>query len=168
MLAISKSEAPTEALLDTAATHISLRKSEIILEREAVLSGGIQKVINSKSTKSGDICITSEVGMANGSIWHLPMIDFHCEPTTAGRLAAIAVCKRIFPSGAVLLKSGESFHAYGLELVSISEFFEFLGRALLYSPIIDRAYVAHQLIEKRCALRLSGGSKPTPTTLQIV
>jgi hypothetical protein len=36
------------------------------------------------------------------------------------------------------------------------ELIDFLARALMYSPIIDRAYIAHQLLEKRCSLRISG------------
>jgi hypothetical protein len=32
-----------------------------------------------------------------------------------------------------------------------------LARALLLAPIIDRAWVAHQLIERACGLRISPG-----------
>lgn len=168
MLSISKSEDPMDVLLDAAAVHVSLRGTDISLNRDSISRGALQDSIKRISVQTGETCILSEVVLSDGTVRHLPMLDFHCPPTTAGRLAAIAVCKRLFPAGAVLLKSGESFHAYGMNLMSVPEFFEFLGRALLYSPIIDRAYIAHQLIEKRCALRISGTKKPIPTTIDII
>jgi len=168
MLTITKSEDPMDLLLDTASTHASLRESDIAINRKSIEQGALEQHICQNTQKSIETCIISEIVMTDGSIRHLPMIDFHCPPTTAGRIAATAVCKRIFPNGSLLLKSGESFHAYGLELMATSDFFSFLGRALLYSPIIDRAYIAHQLIERRCALRISGVSKPVPTTLEIL
>lgn len=168
MLAISKSDNPMDVLLDTASTHASLRETDIKLDRKSITEGSIGKYIKRNSTKFRETCIVSEVIMSDGSLRHLPMMDFHSPPTEAGRLAATAVCKRIFPNGALLLESGESFHAYGLKLMTTSDFFGFLGHALLYTPIIDRAYIAHQLIEKRCALRVSGVSKPIPITLGLV
>jgi hypothetical protein len=32
-----------------------------------------------------------------------------------------------------------------------------LAKALLFAPIIDRAWVAHQMIERACGLRISPG-----------
>lgn len=168
MLSISESEEPADNLLDTAATHVSMRGSDIVLNRNRLMSGGVQELEHKNSLAKAETCIVSEISMADGTIQHLPMIDFHCAPTLAGRLAATGVCKRIFPKGALLAKSGESFHAYGLELISIPKFVQFLGMALLYSPIIDRAYVAHQLIEGRCALRISSVSKVEPIIIDVI
>jgi hypothetical protein len=168
MLAISKSADPMDTLLDTASTHASLRETDIQLNRDSIAGGSIGSHIKENSKKLRETCIVSEVIMSDGSLRHIPMMDFHSAPTKEGRIAATAVCKQIFPNGALLLESGESFHAYGLELMTTSDFFKFLGHSLLYTPIIDRAYIAHQLIEKRCALRVSGASKPIPITLQVV
>lgn len=35
---------------------------------------------------------------------------------------------------------------------------EFLGRALLFTPVVDGRWVAHQMIEGQCALRVSPGN----------
>lgn len=168
MLSISASEDPMDTLLDSAATHLSLRASDTVLKRQNIIDGGIQRLLAQKSSQKEESCIVSEVLMTDGSIMHLPMMDFHCPPSPAGRRAATAVCKRIFPNGSILIESGESFHAYGLELIPNCDFSSFLGKSLLYSPIIDRAYIAHQLIEGRCALRISGVEKPTPITIETI
>lgn len=168
MLAISKSEKPANTLLDTAATHVSLRGLDTMFNRDALMSGRLRELIQKNSLAHAETCVVSEVVLSNGAIQHLPMIDFHCAPTLAGKAAATAVCRRIFPKGAILVQSGESFHAYGRELLSVSQFYQFLGRALLYSPIIDRAYIAHQLIEGRCALRISSVSKAKPVTVDLI
>jgi hypothetical protein len=49
------------------------------------------------------------------------------------------------------------------------EWMDFLGRALLFAPIVDRAYLAHQLLERRCALRISavGDEKPVPRVVHV-
>lgn len=167
MLSVAHSENPVDWLLDTASTHISLRGEERTITVDAVGKGELQKLL--EQTNAGrEICVLSEISTNDGSIKHIPMIDFHCPPSKSGRRAVVAVCKRLFPSGAILLESGESFHAYGRELIPADAFFTFLGHALLYSPIIDRAYIAHQLIERRCALRISGKKKPTPITIEII
>lgn len=168
MLLISNSEISAPTLLEKATTHISLRDSYTVLDTTAIKDNAIQELVMRNALNNLETCVTSEVVMADGSTRHLAMMDFHCRPSTAGRLAAKSVCKKLFPSGALLLESGESFHAYGLKLLSESQFYEFLGRALLFAPIVDRAYIAHQLIEQRCALRISGVVKPTPQTLSLI
>jgi hypothetical protein len=45
----------------------------------------------------------------------------------------------------------------------------FAGRALLFAPIVDRAYVAHRLIDEQFSLRIGGGlfGKPSPVALLL-
>lgn len=58
-----------------------------------------------------------------------------------------AVCRRVMPHGFLLLDSGDSYHACGIALLAGQERPEFLGRSLFFSPIVDSAYVAHQLVQ---------------------
>jgi hypothetical protein len=43
----------------------------------------------------------------------------------------------------------------GWDLLPDESLVRFLGKVLLFAPIVDRAWVAHQLIEGACALRIS-------------
>ena len=54
-----------------------------------------------------------------------------------------------------LLSSGKSYHFYGANLLTDEDLRIFLGRALLFAPITDKTWIAHQLIEGSCALRIS-------------
>jgi hypothetical protein len=54
-----------------------------------------------------------------------------------------------------LVETDKSYHFYGTKLLEEKELVEFLGRALLFAPIVDRAWISHQLIELCCALRIS-------------
>jgi hypothetical protein len=100
------------------------------------------------------LAVTSLVEMEDGSFKHLPMLDFHIGYSDSATKLVVEVIKSLESSG-TLLKSGKSYHFYGGSLLSARELQAFLGRALLYTPIIDRAWTAHQIIEGRCALRIS-------------
>ena len=86
--------------------------------------------------------------------YHVPMLDFHIPISEINKKTCIAVLKELNFSG-FLLNSGKSFHFYGRKLVSESELVTLLSTALLFAPIIDRAWIAHQLIERSCCLRIS-------------
>lgn len=63
---------------------------------------------------------------------HIPMIDFSCEPTQEN----VDVCKELLRTHfeekhGYILKSGRSFHYYGLNLLTEREWTWFMGRCLL-------------------------------------
>ena len=89
-------------------------------------------------------------------VMHLPMLDFHCRASSDNDALVVAVLKELGLQGYVA-KSGRSYHYYGRRLMSEQDLITMLGRALLYSPIIDRAWIAHQLLERSCGLRISPG-----------
>ena len=149
-------------LLETAKFHQSLRHREHWIPA-ANLKNEIQRI--SSTGPDGQIGICSEVRMEDGTFSHIPMLDFHC-PAKGNRNLVCQVCEKLFPDDVAILESGESFHAYGLKLIAADQLTNLLNRSLLFSPIIDRAYVAHQLIEARCVLRLA--SSETKTTLPRV
>ncbi len=68
--------------------------------------------------------------------------------------------------GGFLLQSGESYHFYGKGLLDDRALVRFLGQALLLAPVIDRAWIAHQLIEGASALRIS--KKPSGSGEPVV
>ena len=100
------------------------------------------------------IALSSCVKIENGELAHIPMLDFACNNDESGFISAVTALKELSVPG-FLLNSGKSFHFYGKKLLSNKDFFSFLGKAALLTPIIDAPWIAHQLIEGAAALRLS-------------
>lgn len=95
------------------------------------------------------VSLTSRVRMSVGSR-HLPMLDF----TTSDLTLAMSAAEVLGLHG-VLVASGRSFHFFGDELLEDEGLRPFLARAQLLAPIVDDRWVSHQLIDGRCALRIS-------------
>jgi hypothetical protein len=158
-------------LLDEAMMHVTFRGNERRVSRSAVISGEMERMCAAfSSTSEASLVLISEMRRHDGSKSHLPMVDFHTAASDLNKPLVIDVVERLFPGGAVLLDSGESYHAYGLGLLSEPEFVSFLGEALLFAPIVDRTYLAHQLIERRCSLRLTagGGKSRVPRVVSVI
>jgi hypothetical protein len=151
-------ETPT-SLLVAARFHQSSRGGEVCVTSEDIGSGALH-ALSTDDDPTGYTAITSEVTFTDGSIGHLPMMDFHCPSSPDNLRLVMEVCRRVFSAGAFILESGESYHSYGKGTVTVEGLLEFLAECLLFVPIVDRAYVAHQIKERRCALRISrGGGK---------
>jgi hypothetical protein len=158
-------------LLDEVMMHVSFRGSELSLQWGSAIAGGLERVCAEFSTAGeASLIFLSEMRCRDGSRRHVPMVDFHAACSAPNQRVVTAVAERLFPEGAVLLESGVLYHAYGSRLLSETEFPSFLVRALLFAPIVDRTYTAHQVIEGRCALRLTagGGKSRVPKVISIV
>lgn len=107
------------------------------------------------------LAVSSKVRLRQGGSLHIPMVDFHC-PAPRHTELAVAVC-RLLGGGGYLLHSGNSYHFYGKHLLDDGGLRAFLGRCLLLSPLVDRPWIAHQLMEGCCGLRIS----PKPGTGHI-
>jgi len=104
------------------------------------------------------LAISSLVELRNGEIRHIPMLDLHYAASSTNLRMTISAVNALRPrSRGFLLQSGKSYHYYGFELLSSEELVAFLASAILLGPIIDRRWVAHQLIEGACALRIGSG-----------
>jgi hypothetical protein len=95
-------------------------------------------------------CITKD-----GSISHIPMMDFRCKPneSTQEKLK-MALYHMGLKSGAIL-QSGRSYHFYGFELMAEEEWIRYLAKCLLLAPVADSRYIAHRLIEGVGSLRIT-------------
>jgi hypothetical protein len=115
------------------------------------------------------LALSSKVLTRHREVLHLPMLDFHC-PVSSGHEALVKdVIKEIGLKG-YIAKSGASYHFYGDTLVDEQALIDILAKSLLFCPIIDRAWIAHQLIERACGLRISPGKsyKNCPEIIAIV
>jgi len=111
--------------------------------------------------------VLSEVQLSGGRIGHLPFLDFHC-PVAENSLRLVTNVARILFSGpGIILDSGHSYHAVGLNIVDTERLIDILARALLFNPIVDRAYISHQIIERGCALRISRGGHQDKTPVVV-
>lgn len=167
MMHMVSAEAPAAALLDAALYHQSQRGAEITVKRSEVLAGAVG-TLSRDTGPDHSLAISSEVRYTDGSRRHLPLLDFHCPVGDRGGDLALGVARRLLGTGFLLLKGQNSFHLWGLRPVSADSLIDFLARALLFAPLVDRAYVAHQLLERRCALRISAAAaKPVPYVVHV-
>lgn len=104
------------------------------------------------------ITLSSRVMTRNSrSPAHLQMLDFRIRPSEENERLAADILKRVGAEG-ILLNSGNSYHFYGYGLMpSDAELSGFLGKASLFAPFVDQRWIAHQMIEGACALRISKG-----------
>ena len=110
--------------------------------------------------------ILSRVIFMDKKVYHLPMIDFHCNSTEKNVQLAEDLIGILEIGPGYLLDSGESFHFIGTQLINAMEFGPYLGKLIMYSPIIDKSWIAHQLIEGSCALRVTQKKKVLPTVIK--
>lgn len=123
--------------------------------------------IRSSIEESRYLTFCSRVKLRDGSIKHFLLLDFHIPNANANDRICLAVLKALGLSG-FLLDSGKSYHFYGTSLFSEEEIRVILTNALLFAPIIDRAWIAHQLLERCCCLRISRKYSRLPFLVQTM
>ena len=129
--------------------HHNYNKAEISIPRK------LFPHINQYLENHKNYAILSKVVCKNKRVFHIPFIDFHCISNDMNTSLAEDLIKILEIGPGYLLDSGESFHFIGSRLIDNSELSPYLGKLLMYNPIIDKSWIAHQLIEKSCALRIS-------------
>jgi hypothetical protein len=98
------------------------------------------------------VVMTSRLETTAGPM-HVPMLDFKLESKRSNDRAAREVAGRL--GNGYLLDSGSSYHFYGSDLLPDDALQRWLLRAQLLSRYVDTRWVTHQLLEGRCALRIS-------------
>ena len=106
-------------------------------------------------TRSIDtIALCSKVIMASGEELHLPLIDFHIPFFETNVRVVVSVCSMLGLYDGWILNSGESYHFIGAKPMCYTDLEQLLCKALMYTPIIDKAWISHQLREHSCSLRI--------------
>jgi hypothetical protein len=153
MLAACGSDSVPAGVLSAAVYHQKLSSSLYRVPAREFTQGRVNELVSIASQSGELVAVTSLVSDEHGGM-HLPLLDIHCAFTpTATEIVAQVL--RLLECHGTLLCSGKSYHFYGDALINERELTRFLGRALLFDPIVDRAWIAHQLIERCCALRIS-------------
>jgi hypothetical protein len=155
-----------DGLIEAAEFHQTIGSRRTWLSVREVEAARLETMCADAQQSGQMLAVTSAIRMPDGVIQHVPMMDFHLAYSSPANALLIKLVSRWEIPGA-LLRSGKSYHFYGRTLLDQTGLARFLGRALLYTPIVDRAWIAHQLIEQSCALRISARPEygGTPTLL---
>ncbi len=81
-------------------------------------------------------------------------LDIRCSMSRANFVSLEQVADRLLDCPWALIESECSYHLIGASLLTEREFAKFFGKAILFGPLVDRNYVAHQLINGCAALRI--------------
>lgn len=118
--------------------------------------------------EQGEYGINSRMTLFNDRVLHLPMIDFHIRKSKINEDIVSAVCESLIPDGGYILDSGKSYHFIGKNLISEDELLNLLAKAILFTPIVDEIWVAHQIIERSCTLRIGYKNRVLPTLIKMI
>jgi len=108
-----------------------------------------------------NISLNSEILLKNGDIKHFFLIDFHIRQSE-NNLDTISKVIRLLQLTGYILDSGQSYHFISDRIYDFDDVLDLLAKSLLYSPLIDRAWVAHQIMERSCSLRVGSKHKKRP------
>ena len=152
-----------ESFVEAALLHnFNLPERNFELGRERLMGGAISTIVPQLSPGEG-LLVRSQLRLGSGAAAYLPMLDFSC-PCRGGN--AYAIQSLVEAAGApegVLVRSGQSYHFYGIELLSEKEWLRFMALALLFAPVTDSRYNAHRLLDGECRLKIvdsEGGKIP--------
>jgi hypothetical protein len=153
MLQLTRSDQITSTLLNQAMVHHGIAETQFSVRADA-FPGKLLELLPARPPDR-ILAMCSKVQLKNGATKHIPMIDFRC-PVGAHSLQLVAeMAKRLDAGRGFIVETDLSYHFYGAALLTESEWSQFLGRALQFSPIVDRAWIAHQLIDLCCTLRIA-------------
>lgn len=120
---------------------------------------GLQHLLRRLSTEE-EIALRSRVRLSDGTVRHIPMIDFlgEFQPRKLRLLKPIlpkALLRRLW-----IYNSGNSFHGYCLRLIDQEQWSRLMASLLLANPadgqaIVDWRWVGHRLLAGYAALRWS-------------
>jgi len=120
-----------------------------------------------ETRKTTPQAINSKVLMIDGSSRHIPLLDFKV-PSKQGHDNLVADCVRAMGLRGYVLDSGRSYHFIGSDLISESELMDLLAKFVLLDPISDKAWAAHQIIERSASLRVSEVLEYAPSVVSRV
>jgi hypothetical protein len=123
------------------------------------------KLINKKNIinlAGNDYVFNSQVCLIDGTIAHLPLMDFNIGLSEDGVKKVKNILSLLGVRKGYIMDSGSSYPFIGAEPMSVDEYQTFLYRSLLFAPITDGRWIAHQLINGNGNLRIGEKNGMTP------
>lgn len=132
-------------------------RTDYSVARDFFLDPGLMLGFMESCPSDQDVAINSIVRMQNGETLHLPMIDMFT-PSKAHLQKLIEFIGRNLFFSFAWFASGRSFHGYGGNLITHSEWIKFMGTLLLSNqkdlkPTVDPRWIGHRLIAGYSSLR---------------
>jgi hypothetical protein len=145
----------SKRFIDSALAHdANPDDQEILLASEEISA---EKILNIISTLPGGygLAACSRVILTSNRAAHIPMLDFRCPCSEQNVKAIERMLTLIGCQEGILVESGRSYHFYGTSLLSETEWIEFMGRSLLFAPIVDSRFIGHRLVDGWCRLKVT-------------
>ena len=142
-----------DRLLDGLLFHQEPIDDLLEVSRDEIEAEGILKAVE-RAHIPYPWAVLSEVVCVDGTRKHFPMMDFRCELSHSSLQSVKAIAIRLLSCPWTVIESERSYHLVGAELLTFRELAAFFGRSLLLGPIVDRHYIAHQLLNGTAALRI--------------
>jgi hypothetical protein len=160
---LSMAEVP-EGVLEAMSFHQMIAETRFAVKVEELTPRLLRELVEGAAPDSV-FSLCSQVRLKDGSTKHIPMMDFLSLKSQRSLEVVRRVAARLGAGGGLILESDRSYHFYGSQLLSEWELVRFLASALLFAPVVDQGWIAHQLIDRCCALRIGphkrGGAEPT-------
>lgn len=151
----------SQKILQSVLLH-NRKREKIFIARDTLLNSELEYF-----TKLGiNIALNSEVAVSNHIGSHLLLLDFHIPESKNNLKVVESVLKYLNVGTGYILRSGRSYHFIGNTIFEFESLLDMLSKCLFYSPIIDKSWIAHQLLERSCSLRLTSKNGVYPTLLQ--
>lgn len=146
--------------------------------RNELLTGDIIRKIVEQLPEGWNLAADSKVILQNGKIAHLPMIDLSPGKSDESKERIVSRLNEIITpiiGGGFLLETERSYHFLGSRVLTIEEWFQFLGYSLITSivtktpddqpniheVIADYRYIGHALIRGSTGLRVTANGEKT-------
>ena len=118
------------------------------------------------SSLNPSFAFCSRVKMVDGSIRHIPQLDFHIRTSPQNLNVVCDVCRFLRLGPGWILNSGESYHFIGKIPITWKKLSNILYTAIVFNPIIDTIWVSHQLREGCCSLRIGEKNGVFPVVIR--
>ena len=119
-----------------------------------------------KQLEAEGFFLNSRVRLIDDVEAHIILVDFSISVSVEHTKVVKDSLLHLGITHGYILDSGSSYHYIGTDIVSDSDYKRWLCYAYLLSPITDGRWIAHQLIEGSCNLRVGEKKGQIPTIVE--
>lgn len=145
-----KTDVPVQTVVrhrpDAGEYMIMLRREEVTVER-------LLNLVKDSTQRNKALVLCSLAITKQDEMLHFPMLDFECIVSVTNQ-SRVEDFVRIIGNG-LILESGRSYHYYGFNLLTHSEWIKFMARALLFTGFTDCRHIGHRILSGEARLRIA-------------
>lgn len=163
MMAFVQNQIFSEKILDALSKSAVIRKKKF-LSRKAVLDGKLEELQKSKL----NYAINSEIILSTGEKRHLLLLDFHIRHSVYSELFVQKIIEKLYKKEGFIINSGKSYHFIGSGYFTLDSMLDILVKSIFFSPVVDKTWVAYQLLDRSCSLRFTKKHNSFPTLVKHI